>query len=381
MSNVTKCLAVVCLCSPVLGQSVDSVVRQLGWSGPTWSALVLLILLFTTIILTFVIFSLRRGRIETTSDKQAGERLFAESAERCKLDGTEIEALTRILRHEASAPPQAVFQSVSLFERCIHAEVEHILQTVTAAEERDEMGEVLATVRKKLGYAILPLEHPLVSTRNLPLGQVGAVFGRSHRTPLLQRVVVMANNEYVFRVQYDPQNEDPVQFAPGNTVKLAFARQNDGFYGITVAVAESDGSGTLVFAHTLELKRNQLRQFVRVEVNAPVRFRLLKTLNPDKSEVPRGQAMEAKIGDVSGGGLSFLHAASLRPGDIVSLSFSLAPHSFSGIGGKVLRVSLQEGKTQTLYRHHVEFTNLEQKYREQIVKYVFERQRQANQWR
>jgi c-di-GMP-binding flagellar brake protein YcgR len=55
--------------------------------------------------------------------------------------------------------------------------------------------------------------------------------------------------------------------------------------------------------------------------------------------------------------------------------------AFAGVTGKVLRVSLLEAKIGTLYKHHIQFTNFEQRNRDKITKYVFEKQRQANQWR
>jgi c-di-GMP-binding flagellar brake protein YcgR len=376
--------AIVILCAlPASAQSegVASIVKQLWWDGPTWSGLVMLSLLMLSIVLAFVIVGLRRSYREKSTDKRTAEQLFNEAAERCKLTTGELQTVRRLLLHDAQTPPQALFQSAALFERCVHAEIEEAMRSSLSSAAREDLDAEISAVRKKLGYSILPLEHPLVSTRNIALGQVGSIFGKSHRSALVQRAVVMGNNEFGLRLQYDPRHEEPVRFAPGNQLKLAFARQNDGFYGISLTVVEADSSGSVSFNHTLDLKRNQLRQFVRVEVSAPVKFRLLKTANPEKSEFKRGQAAEGKIGDISGGGVSFLHTGSLKPGDIISVSFNLPPYSFSGLSGKVLRVSLQEGKTQTLYRHHVEFVTLEQRLRDQIMKYVFERQRQNNQWR
>jgi c-di-GMP-binding flagellar brake protein YcgR len=79
--------------------------------------------------------------------------------------------------------------------------------------------------------------------------------------------------------------------------------------------------------------------------------------------------------------MGFICPSALKPGDLVSLTFQLGSMQVMGLAGKILRISLQEGKSQTLFRHHVEFTTIEPSRREQIVRFVFERQRQMNQWR
>jgi c-di-GMP-binding flagellar brake protein YcgR len=63
------------------------------------------------------------------------------------------------------------------------------------------------------------------------------------------------------------------------------------------------------------------------------------------------------------------------------MHFSLSTGKFSAVPGKVLRVSLQEGKLTTWYRHHIQFTNIESQHRDRIIKYIFEKQRQINQMR
>jgi c-di-GMP-binding flagellar brake protein YcgR len=191
--------------------------------------------------------------------------------------------------------------------------------------------------------------------------------------------MMVLNREFYFRIQYDSEKEETVRFFSGQTVRLAFARRSDGMYGIAVKIFRVKGS-TIDFYHTMEMKRNQLRQFVRVDVNLPLKFRIIKTEN-EESKKQIGKLNEGKIVDISGGGLSFLFSRPLVPGDIVSFKFQLTTAHFSEIDAKILRVSIQESKTATCYKHHVQFINIEQKLREKIVKYIFEKQRQLCQWR
>lgn len=363
------------------GIAAKSLISQIGWKGSDWTVVFILAALLVLGILALTIAYLQRRTRELQDTQQFAERVFDEAVVRCGLSDDETRLLKRAAKHVPMAAPQTIFQSVSLYEKCIHEEVLRVMHGTNDPAQREIAGDLLASLRKKLGFTFLPLEHPLVSTRNIAIGQVGALFAAGKREPIVQRANVVDNTEFHLVMQYNVQHDDPYQFAAGAQLRYAFARQNDGFYGIALVVAEADNAGTLKLLHTVDIKRNQLRQYVRMEVNLPVKFRLLKTENPDTSEVKRGQVVEAKIADISGGGLSFLGQKSLRPGDMVSLSFSLPEQTFAGVPAKVLRIGIQEGKTQTLYRHHLQFTNIAPAQRERVVRFVFDRQRQINQWR
>jgi c-di-GMP-binding flagellar brake protein YcgR len=358
----------------------ESVLNQIGWQGATLQVVIifLLIILITITILAFIY--LRKRSVQLEDSREVAEKLFEQACERLGITATEKSKLRQLLRHEPSAQPQVIFQSISVFEKCVAQEIRRIQsQRPSEALEKEE-NDLLSNIRRKAGFLHIPLEHPLASTRNISLGQTGSVFGQNHRIPIIQKAVVVEKNEFSFTLQYDSEKEDVFQILPGAGLKFAFTRQNDGLYGVQVNVLNAK-SGEIQVAHTTDIRRNQLRQFVRIELSLPVRFRLLKTGDPEKSEIRRGEIVDAKMSDISGGGLSFLCESALKAGDLVSVSFALPNTPFNGIPCKILRVSLQEGKTKTFYKHHGQFVDLEQRKRDSIVKYVFEKQRQLNQWR
>jgi c-di-GMP-binding flagellar brake protein YcgR len=149
---------------------------------------------------------------------------------------------------------------------------------------------------------------------------------------------------------------------------------------VPLEVLRADGDGVIEVLHSVDMRRNQLRQFVRIEVNLPLKLRLIRTADPNSSPVPLGTVVEARMADISGGGMSFLCDRSLRPGDLIAATFSLPSCNFATVSCKVLRVSLQEGKTRTHYRHHAQFVNLETARRDAIVRFVFEKMRLLSQW-
>jgi c-di-GMP-binding flagellar brake protein YcgR len=313
---------------------------------------------------------------------RADEGAFGETAERLGLSPTEVAVSRRLVEgYPTPVSPQVIFQSITVFEQCVDREIGGLIGSKTDGATLEEADRLISSIRQKAGFMHVPLEHPLASTRNISLGQVGAIYGRSRRAPLIQKASVADRNERTFTLQYKVDQEEIVRIARGDEIRFAFARHNDGLYGVALRVAGSDGAGEVTVYHTTDMRRNQLRQYVRIEASLPLKFRLLRTLEPDRAEVRQGESVEGRMSDISGGGLSFLCERMLKPGDLVSVSFSLPNARFTGLTCKILRISLQEGKTTTFYKHHAQFVNIENRKRDSIVRYVFEKQRQISQWR
>lgn len=359
----------------------ESLLSKIGWHGPSLPVILTVVAIFLVIIAFLILYYLRQHFIQKRAYQRQSEHRFNETAGRLGLSTIEFDKVTRLLQYEKIVEPQVIFQSVSLFERCVDKEIKELLTRNISPELKKEENEILFNIRRKAGFHHLALEHPLVSTRNIAIGQTGSLYGRNLKKALIRRAVIVDNNEFSFSFQYNVDKEDICYISVGDEIKFAFSRQNDSVYGVPLRVASADGSGTIEVYHTVNLRRNQLRQYVRMDISLPLKFRLITTVNMEKSDIRRGEVVEAKMSDISGGGLSFICERSLRVGDLISLGFDLPNAKFIGISGKVLRISLQEGKSKTFYKHHVQFMNLEPRRRDMIVKYVFDKQRQINQWR
>ncbi len=377
MNKVFYCIILAASCA--LGDI--TILQQIGWSGATGTVIVVVSCIFAGIVAILLLYYLVQHFRQKQAHIELAQNLFAETCDRLGLSANEVARVRRLLKYENLAEPQIIFQSISLYEKCVDREIRDLLKQGISPDQKRAENEQLFAIRKKAGFHHLALEHPLVSTRNLSLGQRGSLYGRNLKKPLIQNAAVLDSNEFTFVLQYNVEKEDIPYINPGDEIKFAFSRQNDSVYGVPLTVVSADGSGVIEVLHTLQLRRNQLRQFVRVDISLPLKFRLLNTVNTEKSEIQRGEVVEAKMSDISGGGISFLCERSLRAGDLISLGFDLPSAKFVGINGKVLRISLQEGKMKTFYKHHVQFAGLEPRRRDLIVKYVFDKQRQINQWR
>ena len=325
---------------------------------------------------------LRNSRSQKESD-QNGKKSFDSAVARYNLDTEEVGKIRSLLLHDPAVSPQAIFQSVEVFERCVDADVLHLVRSNASSDTLEAEKIILAAIRKKTGYSVLPMDHPLVSSRNISTGQSGSIIEVGKKQPTIQKAILVANTDISFKVRYDVQKEEPLRMSPGTLVRFVFSRLNDGFYGVEVPMISASGSGIIEFGHTLDVKRNQLRQHVRVDTSLPIKFRLIRTVDFDKSDIKKGETIDGKMADISGGGVSFLCSQSCKPGDLVSVSFNMQNDRISSISAKVIRISLQEGKEKDtlIYRHHIQFSSISPGERDKIVKYIFERQRLLNQWR
>ncbi|MBN1578903.1 MAG: PilZ domain-containing protein [Chitinispirillaceae bacterium] len=380
IKNLQKALFSAVLAGSSSAVFGESLIEQIGWEGATTSIIASVALILASLLLVMIILYVRMQLKIKHDREEMSNNLFYNHALKSDLYPSETKRLQQLLTHEVIPHPHTIFQSASLFERCIDAEVRLLLLMKNDSDLLEDDEKTLSGIRKKLGYGYLPLEHPLLSTRNVEVGQVMTVFKTTGSAPLVQHAVVVMNRETFFRLQYNIDNEDTVNFSSGQEVKLAFARQGDGVYGVQVGIRRIDSPSAIDCLHTLHLRRNQMRQYVRIEVNLSIRVRVVP---PQEAAAPEPFALhvDAKLSDISGGGLSFLYEKPFVPGDIVSMQFSLTTGVFSGITGKVLRVSLQEGKSATWYRHHIQFLSIEQHNRDRIVKFIFEKQRQQSQIR
>jgi hypothetical protein len=352
----------------------------LGWNTPRFAMNITILSVVAIAVVLAIVMSVRRMMQNKVDSAQTLSRLYSENVVRCELTDEEADLLQSMVQRKNLAQPHIVFQSLKLFEECLDAEVRSLLENTTEFDEK-KWRELFSEMRMKMGFLHMPLEYPLVSTRNISIGQIGSVFSANDNKVLFRKVSVMDNTAFFLTLKYTVEKEAIHRLSPGQIVRFAFARQNDGLYGVQAVINTADRAGVIELQHTLEMKRNQLRQYVRIETSLPLQFRLLKTQDAEKSEIKLGETINAKLSDISGGGLSFVLDRSLRLGDIVSLNFNLPGAPCAGIAGKIVHLSLCDTKTKTLFKNHVQFLTIEPRKREKIISYIFEKERHVNQWR
>lgn len=340
-------------------------------------ALLLALVVGGIVLAIFLLETLRRSR-ERKATFSAAETAFSLKCESLGLDPAERQIIVRMARSEPSADPSGLLGNLSQFEHSVEREVQSLRQE-TDPLRKTEMEDLLFSLRKKLGFVLIDNDYPLVSTRNLAVGQPVMILGREPGAVIVPQARVVNTRELFFTVQYDARKETSLAFRRGDKIRIAFSRQGDAYYEAELTVAAFDRPGWIDFYHTLDLQRRQLRKDVRVDADFPLKFRLLEPGDPLDRERLGSLLHTARITDISGGGLCLLQENEVKPNGLLSLNFNLPQTPLTGIQAKVLRVSPQPEHDETRFRLHLQYVDLDPSQKDKIIKFVFERLRQRKQ--
>ncbi len=318
-----------------------------------------------------VFLEILRSARHHKEEVQIGWRYFEECATQKELSATENSLLKAVVRSGEVMSADMVFDSPYVFEDAVEAFL---------AEEKDRLARdpalygVLRSIRFKLGFLQLPAEIPLSSTRQL--GDGLAVAWTMSGTALKGQIQFVSEREWhVAAFDRLPEN-----IRAGVELALALTRPGDAEYGIrTTLVAVRPAHRILVLAHTRNLERKQLRNWVRVEVNLPCRILVVsgpEHPGPDDRLLPAGLLVEGRLADLSGGGACARLPTSVPKGHKLSLNFDLpGGATFRELRAEVMRVAAVSKPGREDFEHHLKFMGLETAQQESIVRYVFEKQR------
>lgn len=150
---------------------------------------------------------------------------------------------------------------------------------------------------------------------------------------------------------------------------------------------KSEGIYFLLFELTSNLRKNQRREFYRYNCVLNMGSRELKEEELDAMEQPGGEPernlplQQSVIVDISGGGLRFVSGCKYEQGTMIYLTYTLFQNGLEKVyelTGKVLKVKEVENK-KGLFEHRVQYVSINNKEREEIIRYIFEEERKNRQ--
>lgn len=372
MKNKVSLLVLVVVVS-AMALERDLTSLQLSKASPLvmWGVVVFGIVLVGVIAYVGV----RQHRARNEKLREHADRNFNALARQHGLNDAEVTELRRLLKPIVPSQPDAVFSSLAVFEDAVELECKKIRNKWGLNAKAENATLTLHTLRNKIGYNNIAYEQPIASTRNVDIGQFIAITTPDTDLPIVEQAVVSENTELTFTVYY-PVGEEKRSTATTKTPNANFTRNGDGLYTAQLSMVDAFPSdGKIVFEHTRDISRNQMRKYVRMVVDIPLKCRVLR--RTDRSKLPAtGQFLESTtIVDIGGGGVAFIAEVDLDPEDVISLVFAINKRKFA-VKGLVIAVSEQEGRKGTRYKHRVAFTDIDKSDVERIVKFIFQRQRE-----
>lgn len=186
--------------------------------------------------------------------------------------------------------------------------------------------------------------------------------GRQETTPYQSRLMAIDEDALIVSM---PKRQGTIVPLPEGTPLHVVITQDDAIYDFDSAVIGEweEFPPALMLAVPDEIQRTQRRDFVRVPAEIPM------VLLGE-----HGLRIEAKTWDLSGGGLSFLHAGPVR-GPVtllVQLPKDDEQAEMVEVAGSVMRSQNYGAR----YLVGVRFTDLKDATREKIIAYLFKRMRE-----
>jgi len=324
------------------------------------------ICIFVSVILLFVIAVVffevyRSGKVKQELLALAW-RKFDARAEFLKLNQATTDLLKKIVEESGLQDPSSIMKSPHIFEKSLEAYYENKDIISIPNSKLASIKEL----RKTLGFSPLSKDMAFTSTRQFEVGekcivQIPESGPATHKGTCL--IKDMEERYWSITSLSGPK-------VPAKTwILVNVIRAGDAEYTFRVQVLK-DADGELVLAHTNKLKRAQQRNWVRIDVSIPVE--VTQILNNGIGDIFSG-----KIIDMSGGGFGMTLPAKLPRDSRLLLNFELPGHGvISDLPVKVVRVAGQFNKDPLKTVHSVAFDSELPLIQEQIIQYVFEKQRQ-----
>lgn len=324
---------------------------------------------FLVLIGGIVIFEIVKSHARVSARTKLSWEQFKEFADEKGLRPTEASFLEHMIRKAGLPNAEAVFHSPVAFEDVI----EHHYSAHSGGlhkVSREDFAQV-TVLREKLGYANLPIEAPYITTRQFRIGdRIGIQFVEENKSGSSS---ILDVDEIGWTISNPLSTVVPI----GSKVRVALTRGGDAEYQVVTRVGEFR-EDEIRLEHSRELTRKQLRNWVRVDVNLPVKVRILES---EGGDFKVNQLVPGRVLDISGGGMSIRVPGRVPKGARLALDFELAEFSFRAVEVQVVRVSPTPTGTDEAYQHSASFLGLAKPQQERIVRFVFERQRQDSQWR
>jgi len=339
-------------------ESIRNAMSQ-NLSTETICALVSIFLLF---IFSVVIYEIYRSNKVKQGLQDLAWKKFDARVESLKLNQVSINLLKKIFEDSGLQDPISIIKSPHVFEKSLEAYYEN--------KKIDSMSNSkLASIRelrKKLGFSPLSKDLAFISTRQFEVDEK-CIVQIPESGPSTHKGICLIKN--VEERNWSIASLSGPKVPEKTWIFINLIRAGDAEYTFRAQVIKN-ADGEIVLAHTNKLSRAQQRNWVRIDVSIPVE--VTQILNKGIGDIFSG-----KIIDMSGGGFGMILPVKLQNNSRLLLNFELPGHGMiNDLSVKVLRVSGPFNKDPLRIVHSVAFDSDVHLIQEQIIQYVFEKQRQ-----
>jgi c-di-GMP-binding flagellar brake protein YcgR len=278
-----------------------------------------------------------------------------------QLNDDEYTFFKEFVRQRYRNHPQHSLESVSSYNTWLDEKLGR-----ARGENLRRLATLAAGVRRKVFAGKHPAL-PLSSSRDLHLNEIVTVIvSQGSGTRGFYQGVVTDMDELSITISLSEKQVLPAV----DQVEISLAHVEAMYvFKARVLKVPSGGGNPLVTSHALEFRVIQHRQFYRQRVNFTVHFRLVReNLQGEKPEIIQGRG---RLVDLSGGGCSLLTDVKGKVGDRIYFNLVLGEKVLNNLMVRIVRTDDLESGDSLL---HGAFENIEDQDRDDIVKFVFQKQ-------
>jgi len=315
------------------------------------------------LILLIVLYEIYRSKKIKEDLRNLAWKKFDARAEFLKLNQGAIELLKRIIEESGLQDPSTILKSPHVFEKSIGA----YYDSKKLKNIPDSSLEKIRDLRRMLNFLPLSKEIAITSTRQFEVGEKCAVqVPESGPTTNKGMCLIEDIDERYWSITNLLGPPIPAK----TWILVNFVRSGDAEYVFRVQVVK-EVNRNIILTHTNKLNRAQQRNWVRIDVSMPVEVTQIIGNGI-------GDIFSGKIIDMSGGGFGMALPVKLQKNTRLLLNFELPGHgTISDLPAKVVRVAGKYNNDPLRTVHSVAFDSDVHLVQEQIIQYVFEKQRQS----
>jgi len=353
---------------------------QKGMVASTQSAFNIILWILGIVVIGLIVFTIINTHKERAKVREQERVYFERKAVEKGLDQKHVNMLSEAVKLIELDQPFRILDSFDIFQHLIQ---KFESQQSFSDQEIRYFQEMVAQIKDKLGFNKIEMAVQIDSTKQIQKEQHLKIALKKGDQIYEYPAVLVDNRDNQMILDSSKIDLGFLQLDMNTPIEVDFYRENDaGYHFITTLHSLPNREKKFLgLKHTSELRRNQARNFSRMEVNFRFNFYHVPKAKFESIEIDRNLArcenLPVFVGetiDVSGGGLAFHARKKVVKGDCLLLNFQMLSeeHSEPVLAG-VVWSSMEKDSNLILVR--AKFYNITDKMREQLMKFIYQMQR------
>lgn len=324
-------------------------VEVLGW----------IFLIVTLFLILVVLVEISRNNRRREIGKMFATEEFDQKIQALQLTSEERQMLERLVRQSSFSNKDSVLNSPILFEEAVNFvyKLNHGAENISRHDQ-----EIISTLRKKLSHLENAALYSYTSTRQFAIGKNVSLVLQENSKELSVHTQINQLDEVSWGVKNT--NTFLAEYLSGKRVDVRLNIPGEAVYHANVRVIQVT-SDSILLEHSTQLHKEQLRRWMRLAVNFPVKLEY------------KGKIIEGFLVDLSAGGILLSLPNLIPESALVQIQFLLPGFGEENLQVRILRQlhgGTPDAETGRIL-HSASFIGDFGETQERVLQYIFRERR------